>query len=67
MSTTHIDGTGIAAVDEQLIWRSMDTCPVGVKVQMLGESGIAVYNKWDGKEDFWLGWFPLPKRPSNGS
>jgi hypothetical protein len=39
----------------------LSTCPKGVKVQLLGAGGVAVYSQYKG-EDFWIGWCPVPKR-----
>ncbi len=53
------------AVDTQNEWQPMSTCPLAAKVQLLGQGGVAVYGAWNGKDDFWVGWHPIPKRPSN--
>jgi len=37
--------------------------PRGVKLQLLGIGGVAVYGEWDGKSRFWTHWAPLPKKP----
>lgn len=58
-----LDSTKEAVVDPDYYWRSMDTCPLGSKVQLLNPGGVAAYGKWAGKEDCWLGWAPLPKKP----
>lgn len=50
------------AVDRDYFWQPMSTCPRGVKCQLLGAGGVAIYASWDGKDDFWQGWAPLPKR-----
>ena len=44
---------------------SATQCPRGVKVQLLGKSGVAVYGQWNGADDFWVAWAPLPKRRPN--
>jgi hypothetical protein len=36
--------------------------PRGVKVQLLGQGGVAVYGAWDGRSSFWTHWAPLPKK-----
>lgn len=60
---THTINTRDAvAVAQGYYWQPMATCPTGVKVQLLGRGGVAVYAHWDGKEQFWTGWAPLPKR-----
>lgn len=59
--TPHISTNGVA-VDQDYFWQPMETCPRGVKVQLLGEGGVAVYGTYDGKTA-WQGWAPLPKKP----
>jgi hypothetical protein len=49
--------------DPALIYRSMDTCPTGPKVLLLNRAGIAQTWWWDGKDDWYIGWHPLPKIP----
>lgn len=49
------------AVDTQYYWQPMETCPLHVKVQLLGKGGVAVYGRWNGRERFWIGWAPMPK------
>jgi hypothetical protein len=49
--------------DPTLIYRSMDTCPTGPKVLLLNRAGLAQTGYWDGKGDWYVGWFPLPKIP----
>lgn len=51
----------VAAVDQEYFWQPMSTCPTGVKVQLLGAHGVAVYGAYNGKEKYWIGWAPLPK------
>ena len=51
------------AVDQDYFWRPMSSCPRGVKVQLLGEGGVAAYGNWNGHDSFWKAWAPLPKRP----
>jgi hypothetical protein len=48
------------AVDHDYLWRPIETCPLGVKVQLLGKGGVAVYGQKD-KSDWWTHWAPLPK------
>jgi hypothetical protein len=67
MSEVRITSDGAAAVDPDYFWREMDTCPRGVKVQLLGEGGVATYGEFNGKDPFWINWAPLPKRrPTQG-
>jgi hypothetical protein len=50
------------AVDQDYFWQPMETCPLAVKVQLLGAGGVATYGQWDGRNPFWKGWAPLPKK-----
>jgi len=51
------------AVSTEVFWNEdMTTCPRGVKVQLLGAGGIALYGTYDGKDPFYLGWAPVPRR-----
>ena len=58
--TINTDKT--VAVAEGYYWQPMDSCPRGVKVQLLGQGGVAVYAVWDGRSKFWTDWAPLPRR-----
>ena len=53
------------AVDDTYFWREMTSCPRGVKLQLLGRGGVAVYSQYDGKSEFWRGWAPLPSIPES--
>lgn len=35
--------------------------PRGVKLILMGAGGVAHLGTWDGKDKFWIGWFPLPR------
>lgn len=51
------------AVDQTYYWNEdMSTCPIAVKVQLLGAGGVASYATYNGKDPFWIAWAPLPKR-----
>jgi len=52
-----------AITEEALVWRSMETCPAGPKVLLLNAAGIAQTGWWDGKDGWYVGWFPLPTIP----
>jgi len=41
----------------------MDSCPTGPKVMLLNKGGIAGVGWFDGKDQWWIGWHPLPKIP----
>lgn len=51
------------AVATDYFWNEdMRTCPLGAKVQLLGEGGVASYGNYNGRDPFWVAWAPLPKR-----
>lgn len=50
------------AVDQDYFWQPLTSCPLGVKVQLLGAGGVAAYGHWDGRNPFWKAWAPLPKK-----
>ena len=52
-----------AITDPDLLFRTMDTCPTGPKVLLLNRAGIASTGWWDGKDQWYVGWYPLPKIP----
>ena len=47
------------AVSTTQYWEPIDTCPRGVKVQLLGGGGVAVYGVYNGFY-FWTHWAPVP-------
>lgn len=50
------------AVATDYYWLPIDAnTPRGVKLQLLGEGGVACYGEWNGKDTFWKKWAPLPK------
>lgn len=57
--------TDNAHTDETLFFRTMKSCPINKKVQLLNRAGIATTGWWDGKDDWFIGWFPVPKIPDN--
>lgn len=61
MTDIHISRNAVA-IDREYEWQPMDTCPRGVKIQLLGAGGVAVYGTYNG-HPFWLGWAPVPSRP----
>ena len=61
--TVKLNAAGTAAVDQDYYWRPMATCPRAAKVQLMNPSGVAVYGTWNGKDQYWLGWAPCPKKP----
>lgn len=49
-------------VDVCYHWLDMADCPIGSKVQLLTAGGLPLYGSWNGKDPFYVGWAPLPKR-----
>jgi hypothetical protein len=49
--------------DSTLFFRTMDTCPINKKVQLLNRAGISTIDWWNGTDQWFVGWFPLPKIP----
>lgn len=58
---TAIDSTGVAAVDQNYFWQPINTCPLGVKVQLLGKGGVAMYGQYSVRDTFYTHWCPLPR------
>lgn len=50
------------AVSTTHYFEPMSTCPVGVKLILLGPGDVGVIAQWDGKDPQWGGWFPMPKK-----
>ena len=59
--THKINTDSKVAVALDYYWQPMSTCPMSVKVQLLGKGGVAQYGMYFNKDDFWIGWAPLPK------
>lgn len=49
------------AVDQNYFWQPIETCPRGVKVQLLGQGGVAMYGTYNGRDTFYTAWAALPK------
>ena len=58
---THTISRSHIAVAEGYYWVPIDNCPQGVKVQLLGKGGVAVYAIYN-RSPFWTHWAPLPRR-----
>ena len=60
---THtLTADGQVAVALDYYWEPMETCPLGVKVQLLGAGGVATYGNYARGDKFWVGWAPMPKK-----
>lgn len=62
--TVKLTNDRAAAVDQDYFWRSLETCPLSAKVQLLTQGGVAVYGQYSQGQTGYLGWAPLPKRPA---
>lgn len=52
-----------AAVAPAMHYQPMSTCPIAVKVILLGAGGVATIGQYNGRDTFWQGWHPLPSKP----
>lgn len=57
----HTNAAKTVAVSDTVYWQPIETCPTGVKVQLLGKGNVATYGTYYG-DPFWTHWCPLPKR-----
>ena len=58
-----LNATKTVAVSTIVYWEPMSSCPIGVKVQLLGLGGVATYGQYiRGGDDFWQGWAAVPAR-----
>lgn len=62
-SSIEITKNNEVVVDKNYEWQPMNTCPIAKKVQLLNPSSVAVYGKYNPKDDWPLAWSPLPKVP----
>lgn len=53
---------GAAVGDHEFL--PIETCPKGVKVQLLNTSHSATVGQWDGKYSGFKGWYPVPGIPA---
>ena len=60
--SVKVTSDGSAVVDTEYFWIAVDAnTPRGMKVQLLGKGGVAIYALYDG-DPFWTHWCPLPKK-----
>lgn len=65
---TRLDSTKTAVVDHDYFWRPIADAPLGAKLQLLTEGGVAIHGKLtlrDRASGHYLGWTPLPKIPAS--
>lgn len=60
--THKINSDNTVAVSTDYYWQRIETCPLSVKVQLLGKGGVAAYGIYHG-DKFYTHWAPLPKIP----
>ena len=58
-----INNESKVAVDLHYYWQPIETCPIGIKVQILSKHGVARYDVYTGKQTDAMAWAPLPKIP----
>ena len=58
----RISSDRTTAVSTTTHYLPMYSCPIAKKVILLGAGGVATVAQWDGKDQFWHGWHPLPRR-----
>ena len=61
-TTHHLNSNRSVAVGDSF-WQLMNTCPRGVKVQLLTVGRVAVYGVYRDGDDGYIGWAPVPKIP----
>jgi hypothetical protein len=62
LSAYSLNSNRDTAVSNVTYWETdMATCPRGVKVLMLGVSGVATLGQYNG-DKFFVGWYPLPRK-----
>ena len=56
----HLNIERTVAVSDTQYWQPMTTCPLSVKVLLLGKGGVATIGQYH-PDKFWVGWSPLPQ------
>ena len=60
--TYKLNSDATVAVATEVYWIPVDKdTPRGVKLQLLGQGGVAVYSEYRG-ESFWVSWQSVPAR-----
>ena len=60
-----LNGDRTVAVALDVFWNEdMAACPRGCKVQLLGAGGVAMYGTYNGKDEFFKKWAPVPRNRS---
>lgn len=63
MTTGSITTHRQVAVDQGYFWQPLHTCPLGSKVQLLTDAGVAVYGTYACGREGYIAWAPLPNKP----
>ena len=61
--TTRDDSTKTAVVDDDVPWRPMQDCPPHRRCILRNASGSPCFGVWDGRDQQWTGWHPMPVVP----
>lgn len=61
---TRTDSTRTAVVDDAHEWRRMSECPPHRKCILRNAGGMPTIGTWDGRDQQWTGWVPLPVVPA---
>ena len=59
--THKLNADNTVAVATDYYWQPISTCPLYVKVQLLGRGGVASYGTYSGDGDWYTNWAPCPK------
>lgn len=57
-----LNATKTVAVSTVVYWQEMESCPIGVKVALLGEGGVALFGTYRKGDKGWQGWAAVPAR-----
>lgn len=60
---TRPDSTRAALVDDSTPWRPMSECVPHRKCILRNAGGMPCFGTWDGADEQWTGWVPLPVVP----
>lgn len=61
--TSVLNSSKEVAVDRGYHWQKLDSCPAGVKCQLLTRFGIAIYGQYKKGDAGIVAWAPLPTIP----
>lgn len=61
MTDYRLNTERTVAVSNEYCWQPMETCPIAVKILLIGGGGIATIGQYNGRDEFWKGWAALPQ------